>query len=54
MEVKEYSFSYESYESIEYLNEEDRWLLDQAREATQLSYAPYSNFLVGAVALLDN
>jgi len=54
MEVKEYSFNYESYESIEELNEEDRWLLDQAREATQLSYAPYSNFLVGAVALLDN
>jgi cytidine deaminase len=54
MEIKEYSFNYELYESIDGLNEEDKWLLDHAREATQLSYAPYSKFYVGAVALLDN
>jgi cytidine deaminase len=54
MEIKEYQFKYEEYVSSEELNEEDQWLLKQAREATRLSYAPYSKFHVGAVALLDN
>jgi cytidine deaminase len=54
MEIKEYQFTYESYESMDELNDEDKWLLEQAREATRLSYAPYSHFFVGAVAYLDN
>jgi cytidine deaminase len=54
MEEKQYQFRYEVYETIEELKEEDKWLLEQAREATRLSYAPYSKFFVGAVALLDN
>lgn len=49
-----YEFAYEIYESIEELTEEDKWLLDEAREATQHAYAPYSRFQVGAVAKLSN
>lgn len=36
------------------LNEEDRQLIDAAKEATSRSYAPYSKFSVGAAALLNN
>lgn len=36
------------------LNEEDRQLIDAAKEATNRSYAPYSKFSVGAAALLNN
>ena len=36
------------------LNEEDRKLIDAAKEATNRSYAPYSKFSVGAAALLNN
>lgn len=36
------------------LPETDRTLVMKAREATYSSYAPYSNFHVGAAILLDN
>lgn len=36
------------------LNSEDITLVMSAREATTLSYAPYSNFHVGAAVLLNN
>lgn len=36
------------------LNDEDKNLVDLAKEATQASYAPYSQFHVGAVLLLNN
>ena len=36
------------------LNEEDKNLVNLAKEATQASYAPYSNFHVGAALLLNN
>ena len=36
------------------LSDADRQLMDAAREATQLSYAPYSHFSVGAAARLAN
>ena len=44
---------YEVY-SFGELNEEDRNLVETAREATRKSYAPYSKFHVGAAALLEN
>jgi len=36
------------------LTEEQKKLVDLAREATSHSYAPYSNFHVGAALMLDN
>jgi cytidine deaminase len=54
MEQKEYQFRYEVYNTPDELGEEDKWLIEQARQATHLAYAPYSKFYVGAVALLDN
>ncbi|MFH1320180.1 MAG: cytidine deaminase [Bacteroidota bacterium] len=46
-EIKEYN-------SIEELSGQDKKLLDHARDAADLSYAPYSNFYVGAALLLEN
>lgn len=54
MNKQEYKFSFEVYDKLEDLNDEDRWLLSEAREVTQHAYAPYSNFQVGAIARLDN
>lgn len=54
MNKQDYHFEYEVYESIDDLTEDDKWLLDEAREATQQAYAPYSRFQVGAVAKLSN
>lgn len=34
--------------------EEQNWLLDQARSVAQNAYAPYSNFHVGACVLYEN
>ena len=36
------------------LNSDEQHLIDMAIEATSRSYAPYSNFCVGAAVLLDN
>ena len=36
------------------LNDDDKKLVDMAREATHSSYAPYSHFHVGAALLLEN
>src|SRR5438105_1483593 len=49
-----YKFSFEIYDSIDELQEEDAWLLNEARDVTQQAYAPYSNFQVGAVAKMAN
>ena len=40
--------------AYEELSEEERRLIDAAKEATARSYAPYSRFHVGAAALLAN
>lgn len=45
--------SYNSY-SIDELTEEERLLVERAREATRNSFAPYSNFHVGAALMLKN
>jgi cytidine deaminase len=54
MNKGDYRFSYEVYDSIDELNEQDAWLINEAREVTSAAYAPYSNFNVGAVAKLVN
>lgn len=54
MKKSEHILSVSEYDSIDELNEEDSWLLSQARAATEFAYAPYSNFNVGAVAKLIN
>lgn len=49
-----FEFSYESFNDSSELNEADAKLLNAARKITEQAYAPYSNFHVGAVALLEN
>jgi len=54
MSLKEYKFSFEEFDDIKSLSKDDAALLKQARKATRNAYAPYSNFYVGAGALLSN
>ena len=54
MKKEEYRFGFDVYESSNDLSKEDKTLIDAAREVTAKAYAPYSNFLVGAVAKLNN
>lgn len=49
-----YSFSYDVLDDSSQLSKEDAALLQAAREATGVAYAPYSRFFVGAAALLAN
>ncbi|HEY5461760.1 MAG TPA: cytidine deaminase [Hanamia sp.] len=54
MNIGEFKFNFQVYDSIEDLNNEDADLLREARKVTQFAYAPYSNFKVGAFAKLVN
>lgn len=54
MKKSEYSFSFDEYDSIDELKDEDSSLLKEARNATENAYAPYSHFNVGAVARMVN
>ena len=54
MKESKFEFSYEVYNDSSELNEQDAWLLTEARQVTEQAYAPYSNFHVGAVAMLEN
>jgi cytidine deaminase len=54
LKKKSISFSYEVFDSVASLPEADRQLLAKAGEATQQAYAPYSQFFVGAAALMQN
>ncbi|MEO6230803.1 MAG: cytidine deaminase [Ferruginibacter sp.] len=54
MKKKEINFSTEVYSSSDELALNDAALLKAARAVTVQAYAPYSNFLVGAVAQLAN
>ena len=54
MQKGQIQFEYEIYDSIDELLTEDKDLLEQAREITSIAYAPYSKFLVGAAAKLEN
>ena len=54
MTRKEIKIEYLEYKSINQLDTEDRRLAESAIEATGLSYAPYSNFNVGAAVLFED
>lgn len=54
MTKKNITFSVDVYQGIEELTAADASLLALARTATRGAYAPYSNFLVGAAALLKD
>ncbi|MBX2930361.1 MAG: cytidine deaminase [Chitinophagaceae bacterium] len=54
MPVEKYSFDFEIYSSFNELSDADAALLTMAQKAAENAYAPYSNFHVGAAALLNN
>src|SRR4051812_2487908 len=54
MSLSEYKFLYTELEGSNALTKQDADLLSKARQATSKAYAPYSNFFVGAAALLIN
>jgi len=54
MNKKKFNFSYAEYDNIGELAENDAQLLLKARKTAETAYAPYSNFYVGAAALLEN
>ena len=54
MREQNLEFSFKVFESSEELVDNDRQLMDAAREVTNKAYAPYSNFYVGAAAKLSN
>lgn len=54
MKDHKFEFTYEVYTDSSELSEKDAWLLNEARQITEQAYAPYSNFHVGAVAMLAN
>ena len=54
MKRKSHSFELLIFESADELSPEESSLLQRAAEARKNAYAPYSNFKVGAAALLEN
>lgn len=54
MDHQKISIEFDVYESIDELASEDASLLREAIKATDIAYAPYSHFHVGAAAQLVN
>ena len=54
MTNKEIKIAYVEYDCLEQLDSKDLELAQAAIEATALSYAPYSNFNVGAAVLFED
>ena len=54
MEQKSITINYKEYSGIDELPINEKNLLQRAIDATKGSYAPYSNFKVGAAVLLSN
>lgn len=54
MRKLELTISLECYDSTEELSESECLLIETAQQATFKSYAPYSNFHVGAAVLLED
>ena len=54
MDVKQFSFSYGTYDDQDLLTSEDRLLIAESIRACAIAYAPYSNFKVGvAIRTVD-
>ena len=51
---KEVKISYEYFTATDELNEIEKKLFENAKQAREKAYAPYSNFLVGCAILLEN
>jgi cytidine deaminase len=51
---EEIRFGYDVYNNSDELSADDSALVAASRQVTEKAYAPYSNFLVGAVAKLAN
>lgn len=51
---KKLSFDYEHFDSLKEMSEQDRILVEKAKQACDTAYAPYSDFHVGAAALLQS
>lgn len=51
---KSLTIHYQEHTSIDELSSSDKRLIQSAQNILQSAYAPYSNFLVGAAALLEN
>ena len=54
MTNKEIKIAYQEFESLDELEVKDKELAQAAIEATAGSYAPYSNFNVGAAVMLED
>jgi cytidine deaminase len=54
MVKKRIAFEIEEYPSAASLSDQDRSLLEKARSVTEIAYAPYSKFRVGAAARMKN
>ena len=54
MKESKFEFQYQIYDDISELSKTDATLLEKARTVTSEAYAPYSNFHVGAAAILTN
>ena len=54
MEVKEVKIKFLEYENEQELKQEEQDLLSDALDSVEKSYAPYSEFHVGAAVLLEN
>lgn len=52
--MQEFKIPYKEADGIENLHENDQQLVGKALAAMESAYAPYSQFKVGAAALLDN
>lgn len=51
---RDFKFTYDRFESSETMPEDERQLVALAEEACKTAYAPYSQFKVGAAALLES
>ena len=49
-----FTFNYQLFSNWTYLPEQEQRLVDKAYEAMENAYAPYSEFKVGACALMDD